>query len=505
MMLGGLSHIEHILEEPSLARFYEQARHFSRVILMDRRGVGLSDPVTGTLTLEDECAGHGRRARPRPAPERAVLFAYGWGGPPVVHFAVTRPQRVRALVLYAAVASGIAALEDFGIERVADQIEDDIAQTLSSWGTGDAIEQSSRPRASDDVRLRAWFGRLARLSQSPGAMRTLWRSTAYYDVREEIATIRVPTLILHRTGDRSVDVRHSRDMAERIPGARFVELEGIDNLPSVGDADALIAEIEEFLTGVRRRSVDRALLTVLITDIVGSTGHAARLGDGGWSDLLAAHDSAVRHQVDRYDGREVKTIGDSFLVVFSGAPSLAHRCALAIVPGGARARPRGARRDPHRGVRADRRGRRRHGGAHRLADRQAGGRRARCSPRGRRSARSSARDWSSTPTGRTSCAACPAAGPSCGCCAERHASAEWRSTPVGGDNHLPGSRAAAVSYRLRFRPNVGAPGRRCPPGPGSARKVSPARRRGSPRLRSGRRGPGRGARRVAADPPRRVT
>jgi class 3 adenylate cyclase len=330
MLLGGLSHIEHILEEPSLARFYEKIGHFARVILMDRRGVGLSDPVTGTLTLEDECEDMDAVLTAAGA-DRAVLFAYGWGGPPVVHFAVHHPQRVRAIVLYAAVASGIAALEDFGIERVADQIEDDISETLASWGTGDAIEQVA-PSRSDDVRLRAWFGRLARLSQSPGAMRTLWRSTAYYDVRDQIGAIRVPTLILHRTGDRTVDVAHSRDMAERIPGARFVELDGIDNLPSVGDADALIAEIEEFLTGVRRRSVDRALLTVVITDIVDSTGHAARLGDGGWSDLLAAHDSAVRHQIDRYDGREVKTIGDSFLIVFAGAPSLAHRCALAIVP-----------------------------------------------------------------------------------------------------------------------------------------------------------------------------
>ena len=329
VVLGGLSHIEHLWDEPGLSRFFEKFGRFARVILMDRRGVGLSDPVTDSLTLDQECEDIDAVLDAADS-RRLVVYAYGWGGPPAIRYTVTRPDRVRALVLYAAVASGVAAFEDFGIERVADQIEDDIEATLSTWGTGDAIAQVA-PSRVDDVRLRAWFGRLARLSQSPGAMRSLWRNTAYYDVREDLSSIRVPTLLLHRTGDLAVDVGHSRSMAEQIPAARFVELEGVDNLPSVGDSDALIAEVEEFLTGMRRRTTDRALLTVLFTDIVGSTDHAARLGDAEWSDLLAAHDAAVRHEVDRYDGREVKTIGDSFLIVFSGAPSLAHRCALAIV------------------------------------------------------------------------------------------------------------------------------------------------------------------------------
>ncbi len=150
-------------------------------------------------------------------------------------------------------------------------------------------------------------------------------------MRDELEHLRVPTLILHRSGDRAVDVRHSRFISEQIPGARYVELDGIDNLPSIGDTEALVAEIEEFLTGSRRRSIERALLTVLVTDIVGSTGHAARMGDMRWRDLLAAHDNEIRQQVDRYDGREVKHLGDGFLIVFAGAPSLAHRCALGIV------------------------------------------------------------------------------------------------------------------------------------------------------------------------------
>lgn len=329
VVLGGLSHIEHLWEEPGLARYFRKIGRFARVIMMDRRGVGLSDPVVDTLTLENECGDIDAVLNAADS-KRAVIYAYGWGGPPAVRYAVTRPERVRALILYAAVASGLAGLGEAGKERGFAQIEADIEETLSDWGSGRALDVVAPSRA-DDPRLRAWLGRLARLSQSPGAMRTLWRNTAFYDVRHELADVRVPTLVMHRTGDRSIDVSHSRDIAQRIPGARFVELEGIDNLPSVGDSDALVAEIEEFLTGTRRGTVDRALLTVLFTDIVGSTDHASRLGDSAWSDLLAAHDAAVRQQIDRFDGREVKTIGDSFLIVFSGAPTLAHRCALAIV------------------------------------------------------------------------------------------------------------------------------------------------------------------------------
>jgi class 3 adenylate cyclase len=172
---------------------------------------------------------------------------------------------------------------------------------------------------------------MERLSSSPGEVRRMTQSLTDFDVREDLAHLRVPTLILHRTGDRLIDVRHSRYLAERIPSARYVELDGADNLPSAGDTGALLGEIEEFLTGGRRRVVERELLTLLFSDIVGSTGHAARLGDAGWRDLLASHDALVRAELDRFGGREVKTIGDAFLVSFDGPPSRAVRCAQAIV------------------------------------------------------------------------------------------------------------------------------------------------------------------------------
>jgi class 3 adenylate cyclase len=132
-------------------------------------------------------------------------------------------------------------------------------------------------------------------------------------------------------GDRLIDVGHSRYLAEHIPGARYVELDGIDNLPSVGDTDALIGEIEEFLTGGRRSEPKRQLLTVLLTDIVDATSRAAALGDARWRDLLSAHDAAIRREIDRFGGREVKTIGDAFLITFDSAPSQALRCARAII------------------------------------------------------------------------------------------------------------------------------------------------------------------------------
>ena len=185
--------------------------------------------------------------------------------------------------------------------------------------------------------MKAWLARMERLSSSPGELLRLMSSTGDHDITHLLGELRVPTLILHRTGDRLIDVRHSRYLAERIPGARYVELEGVDNLPGAVDSSDMLGEIEEFLTGGRSRDASRAtLLTVIFSDIVGSTGHAARLGDARWRDLLGAHQTAVRREIDRFGGREVKTIGDAFLIAFDGAPSQAVRCAEAIVERGPR-------------------------------------------------------------------------------------------------------------------------------------------------------------------------
>jgi class 3 adenylate cyclase len=187
------------------------------------------------------------------------------------------------------------------------------------------------PSMSDDPSLISWFARLQRLAASPGDARELLRAAAELDVREQLPRIRVPTLVLHRAGDTAWDPRHSRYIAERIPGARYVELEGTDSLPFLGDSDAIVEEIEEFLTGTRAGGErSRALLTVMFTDIVEATAHAAAIGDRRWRDLLARHDEELRSELARFDGREVKTVGDGFLATFAGPPSRALRCALAI-------------------------------------------------------------------------------------------------------------------------------------------------------------------------------
>jgi class 3 adenylate cyclase len=184
---------------------------------------------------------------------------------------------------------------------------------------------------ADDPVMNAWFSRLERWAASPGRARARWEAAADLDAREALPRIRVPTLIMHRPRELVWDVRHSRYLAEQIPGARYVELEGTDSLYFAGDSNAIIDEIEEFLTGARKGAeLARALLTVMFTDIVAATARASELGDGRWRDLLAEHDEAVRKELSRFGGREVKTVGDGFLATFDGPPSHALRCARAV-------------------------------------------------------------------------------------------------------------------------------------------------------------------------------
>ncbi|MGH2899097.1 MAG: adenylate/guanylate cyclase domain-containing protein, partial [Solirubrobacteraceae bacterium] len=200
---------------------------------------------------------------------------------------------------------------------------------LEHWGEGTMIEALAPSAAGDEV-LAAWFARLTRLAVSPGRMRRIVETMAQLDPRPELAAITVPTLVLHRTHDAFMDVRHSREYAARIPGALLVELPGVDSLPSVGDSDALLGEIEEFLTGGRRGSTDRTLLTVLFTDICAGTEQAGALGDTRWRDVLSTHEAAARRTFARYDGQVIQRIGDGFLAAFAGAPSRAVRCARAL-------------------------------------------------------------------------------------------------------------------------------------------------------------------------------
>jgi class 3 adenylate cyclase len=301
---------------------------FSRLLNMDRRGCGLSDPRSGAMTLEDE-ARDVLAVLDAAGSERAVLMGYTTGGLLAIATAALAPERVQAIILYASMARTLAN-EDVDWTFDEDGRRAMWAQLAQVWGTGANVEQLAPSRAGEP-RMKAWLARMERLSSSPGELLRLMNATGDQDITHLLGELRVPTLILHRIGDRLIDVRHSRYLAKRIPGARYVELEGVDNLPGAVDSSDMLGEIEEFLTGGRSHTVARELLTVIFSDIVGSTGHAARLGDAPWRDLLGAHQTAVRREIDRFGGREVKTIGDAFLIAFAGAPSHAVRCAEAIV------------------------------------------------------------------------------------------------------------------------------------------------------------------------------
>src|SRR4051812_33589837 len=333
VFLGGItSHIEVMLEEPGLRRWWERLGSIARVILVDRRGLGLSDRLHEPLTLAEEVADLDA-VLDAAGSDRVVVQAYAAGGPLAVEYAACRPERTLALVLYASI---IATERDDEVPW-ADTPEDRrerIAGILDRWGSGANIEAMA-PSVAGDARMREWMGKLERQSATPAGVLRIAANLQGVDVRPHLPTLRVPTLVLHRTGDRLIDVGHSRLAARSIPGARLVELPGEDSLPMVGDTEALLGEIEEFLTGSRTATtgLQRRLLTILFTDIVDATGHAARMGDARWRDLLAAHDSAIRREVDRYGGREVKTLGDGYIAAFGGPPSDALRCARTVVSG----------------------------------------------------------------------------------------------------------------------------------------------------------------------------
>src|SRR4051812_7121712 len=325
------SHLEIQWEWPPYARLLGRLASFSRLILFDHRGTGLSDPVAGIATLEDRMDDL-RDVMDAAGSERAALFGWGDGGALSQLFAATYPDRTAALVLYASYAKGTPDEEyPWGLSPEVDEL---FLQILRErWGRDVVAAGTVAPSVSKDERFRQWLGRIQR-NTSPGSAIAWYRMTREIDIRHVLPAIRVPTLILHRTEDRLVYVGASRFAAEQIPGAKYVELPGVDHVPYAGDQDALIDEVQEFLTGIRPpREPDRVLATVLFTDIVGSTTRAAELGDHRWRDLLDDHYAAVRRELDRFRGREVKTIGDGFLATFDG-PARGINCARAIVESG---------------------------------------------------------------------------------------------------------------------------------------------------------------------------
>jgi class 3 adenylate cyclase len=327
---GWISQIEQLWELPALQRFFERLASFGRLILFDRRGTGLSGRPIGPHSLEQEV--HDALAVLDAAEsERAALFTYLAGGLVGTLLAADHPDRIGALVMYASLAR-TAWAPDYDWALTVPEREQLTERNIRTWGEldGEGLRMLA-PSMAGDPRLAGWLARMQRLAASPSEARTLLMAANDLDVRDALARIRVPALIMNRRDEGGWDPRHSRYLAEHIPGARHVELEGVDSFPFLGDSDSILEEVEEFLTG-HRGGIEpaRALLTVVFTDIVDATAHAARLGDGAWRDLLTQHDERVRAELDRFGGREVKTVGDGFLATFDGAPSRALRCALAI-------------------------------------------------------------------------------------------------------------------------------------------------------------------------------
>jgi class 3 adenylate cyclase len=323
-----LSQIEHLWESPKVNRFFERSAHLGRLIMFDRRGSGMSDPIVGAPTLEEQMDDVNAVLDAAGGCEDVVLLAALEGGPMACLYAATHPHRVRALVLYSAWARVVQS-EDIPWANPPEEREKLMEFLVETWGTGARLDGLA-PSEANDPEFRAWYAKLERLAASPNQIRILQKLIGEYDVRSVLPSIRVPTLVMHRRDDTLIDPRHSQYIAERIPGAKLVMLEGSDNLMVAGDSDAILDEIDEFLTGTRQvRAPDRVLATVMFTDIVDSTRRASELGDRRWRELLERHDELVRRKLDYWSGREIKTTGDGFLATFDG-PARAIQCAKAI-------------------------------------------------------------------------------------------------------------------------------------------------------------------------------
>jgi pimeloyl-ACP methyl ester carboxylesterase len=324
---GFVSHVELLSEEPSTARFLRRLGSFSRMAVFDKRGQGLSDRPGRPPTLE-EAMDDLKAVIDAAGFERPALFGISEGGPMSALYAATYPTRVAGLILFGTFARMVAApdfphgISDEALDRWGDVVRRD-------WGGPVALDIWAPSRVGDPA-FERWWARLLRQGTSPAGAIALMDLYREMDVRRILPTIDTPTLVLHRGGDRMVSAAQGRHIAEAIPNARYVELAGDDHLPFAGDLDVVLDEVEEFLVGSRGAAEsERALATVLFTDIVSSTEKAAELGDRGWRQLLERHDAAVRRQLALHRGREVKTMGDGFLATFDG-PGRAIRCACAV-------------------------------------------------------------------------------------------------------------------------------------------------------------------------------
>ena len=326
---GWVTNLEAGWEFPGLVRYYHRLASFSRLILFDKRGTGLSDrvPIDRLPTLEQRMDDV-RAVMDEVGSERAAVMGHSEGGNMCVLFAATYPERVDALVTYGIYVKRVWS-PDYPWAPTPEEREKWLDLVGNEWG-GVVDLSTLAPTMADDPAFARWWSKYLRVSASPQAAVALGRMNTQIDVRAVLPAIHVPTLVLHREGDRDVNVEEARYIAERIPGAKLVVFPGQNHLPWTPEMDDVLDEVEAFLTGERPRvEPDRVLATVLFTDIADSTDWARRLGDAAWRGRLEEHQRMVRRELELHRGREVKTTGDGFLATFDG-PARAIRCAREI-------------------------------------------------------------------------------------------------------------------------------------------------------------------------------
>lgn len=326
---GWVSHLESWWEADAPARFFRRIASFSRLIMFDKRGTGLSDPFTGVPTLEER-SDDVRAVMEAVGSTAAFLCGLSEGGPMSVLFSAAYPDRTRGLIL---IGSNVRILKspDWPYGKTPEEWQE-FREGIEDWGQGGLINLFL-PSFAGDERAKRYFSRWQRMSASPSTALALFDANTQIDIRHILPQVQVPALVIHRTDEPVVSVGNARYAAEHIPGARLLEQPGEDHLPWLGDADGMLDAIEEFVTGSRHHvDEDRILATVLFTDIVDSTRLAAEAGDRRWRELLDAHDEISAREVERFRGRRVKTTGDGMLAVFDG-PARGVRCAQAVLDG----------------------------------------------------------------------------------------------------------------------------------------------------------------------------
>lgn len=320
---GFISHIENYWDEPRFAQWLRRLGSFSRVILFDKQGTGLSDRSSKLPGMDERMDDIGA-VMDAAGVEQAAIFGISEGGSLATLFAASHPDRSQALILYGAFAqfkSWFPTQE--ALEGLFQYID-------SAWGSGESLPMFA-PTMKDDLAMKEWWGKFERLGASPGAAKTIMRMNSQIDITDILPSVKVPTLVIHRRDDVTVNVEGGRLLAERIPNAKYVELPGVDHLPAVGEnPNRILDEMAQFLTGeLRPIDTERILATILFTDIVDSTKRAIELGDRQWRDLLERHHSLVRGELKRFRGQEIDTAGDGFFATFDG-PARGIRCACAI-------------------------------------------------------------------------------------------------------------------------------------------------------------------------------